>query len=225
MTDLTRADAVVDTRDMVLVHTFVRREFRLAPALVRRVAPGDRRRAERVAGHLRLVVGFLHHHHTVEDELAWPLLLERVPDELAPVVHLMESQHERLGGLLEEVDRLMPRWSADASGEDRDRLAAVLDEAYVHLVEHLDAEEQRLLPIAARAMSQAEWDRIGDEARRRAPRRDTPLVVGMFEYEGDPEVLAVMLSDMPAPARRLLLWWARRAFRRHALLIHGTATP
>ena len=52
--DASEADAV-DTRDMVVVHTAFRREFGLAPALVRGVATGDRRRAGVVAQHLDML--------------------------------------------------------------------------------------------------------------------------------------------------------------------------
>jgi hypothetical protein len=37
----------VDTRDMLVIHTSLRREYRLAPALVRAVAPGDMTRRGR----------------------------------------------------------------------------------------------------------------------------------------------------------------------------------
>ena len=57
-----QADAI-DTRDMVVVHTAFRREFGLAPALVRGVAPGDQRRADVVADHLEMLTAMLHHHH------------------------------------------------------------------------------------------------------------------------------------------------------------------
>ena len=214
-----------DTRDMVLIHTFVRREFRLAGSLVRRVAAGDRDRATLVAGHLGFIGRFLHHHHTIEDELLWPLLLERVPDELAPVVHLMESQHATVEALLAEVDVLLPRWRSTAAPEVRDRLADVLDELYAALSEHLDAEEQRLLPLAATCVSAEEWGRMGAEGRRRGRSGEGLLVLGMFGYEGDPEVLARMLAAVPVPIRAVLRRLSRRAFRRHAIAVHGTATP
>ena len=83
------APGVPDTAVMVAVHTFFRREVRLAGDAVRAVPVGDVRRARRVARHLRTVTEHLHHHHTAEDQLMWPLLLQRVPHELAPVVHLM----------------------------------------------------------------------------------------------------------------------------------------
>ena len=71
--------ALVDVRDMIVVHTAMLREFRLAPAAVRRTLPGDRSRARAVAGHVRFLCDLLHHHHEGEDELLWPTLRSRTP--------------------------------------------------------------------------------------------------------------------------------------------------
>jgi hemerythrin-like domain-containing protein len=218
--------AVVDTDEMVAVHTMYRRELRLAAGAVRGVAPGDRRRARVVADHLALVARSLHEHHTTEDELLWPLLLQRVPEELTPVVHLMESQHETVDALLQEIGVSLPRWRETAAAADRDRLAGLLERAHTHLAEHLDAEEERLLPIAARACTPAEWKRLGETARSRGPRgRDGLVVLGMIAHDGDPAAVGRMLGDAPAPVRWLLPRLARRAYRRRALAVHGTATP
>ena len=150
-----------------------------------------------VADHLDYIGRSLHHHHTAEDELAWPLLLERVPDELAPIVELMESQHERVDGLLGEIAEVTPAWRASASAVDRDRLADLTDTLYAHVAEHLDAEEERLLPIAARTLTEEEWKAIGLRAKNSSPRADLTLTFGMFQYEGDPAVLARMLARRP----------------------------
>ncbi|MCP3422341.1 hemerythrin domain-containing protein [Nocardioides pinisoli] len=216
---------VTDTRVMNTLHTFFRREHRLAGGLLRGVADGDTARAKVVGAHLDFLLRALHHHHTIEDRVLWPLLLERVPDELAPIVHLMESQHQRVDGLIGEIGALLPGWVRDADAVTANRLADLFDTLYVHLAEHLDAEEERLLPIAARCMTQAEWDHMGEVARREAPREEGMLALGMFQHDGDPEVFAQMLGDAPAPVRWLLPRLARRAFRRHALAVHGTATP
>ena len=219
------APPLTDVRVMAVIHSLYRRELRLAPGLLRAVAAGDTARARVVADHLDLVGRHLHHHHTLEDRMLWPLLLERVPDELAPIVHLMESQHARVDGLIEEIDTLLPGWTRTADAATAARLADLFDTLCVHLVEHLDAEEQRLLPLAARCLTQAEWDHMGEVARREAPRKDGLLALGMFQHEGDPEVFASMIGDAPGPVRWLLPRLARRAFRRHALAVHGTATP
>jgi hemerythrin-like domain-containing protein len=217
--------ALVDTSVMPTLHTFFRRELRLAGGVVRRVADGDRARAAVVADHLDFLARSLHHHHTIEDELLWPKLLDRVPDELAPIVHLMESQHERVDVLIQEVAQLLPAFRADASATVRDQLAALLDELHVHLVEHLDAEEERLLPIAARTVTQAEWDEMGEAGRRGTPRKELSLTLGMYQYEGAPEAIAGMLAEAPPPVRWIVPRLSRRAFRRHAIRVHGTATP
>ena len=221
----TTTGASTDTRVMNTLHTFFRREHRLAGGLLRGVHDGDTGRSSVVGRHLDFLARSLHHHHHIEDRLLWPLLLERVPDELAPIVHLMESQHARVEALVEEIHALLPGWTRDADAASARRLADLFDTLYVHLVEHLDAEEERLLPIAARSVTQAEWDEMGATARREAPRRESLLALGMFQHDGDPEAFALMLGDAPPPVRWLLPRLARRAFRRHSLAVHGTATP
>jgi hemerythrin-like domain-containing protein len=217
--------APTDTSAMRTIHTFFRREIRLAGGVIRRVADGDVRRAGVVADHLDFVARSLHEHHTTEDELLWPKLLDRVPEELAPVVRLMEAQHGQVDALLAEVGELRPRWAATADPADRERLAELFDRLHVHLVEHLDAEEERLLPIAAGALTQAEWDELGERGRAHTRRSELSLTLGMFQYEGDPAVIAHMLAAAPPPVRWIVPRLSRRAFRRHALAIHGTATP
>ena len=223
--DPTPTDTPTDTRVMGLIHSVYRRELRLAGQVVRSVADADQARAAVVADHLQLVHDHLHHHHSAEDQLLWPLRLDRVPDELAPLVHLMEQQHHRVGELLEEITAALPAWRAYARATDRDALADLHDRLYVHLVEHLDAEEERLLPIASRAVTQEEWDAMGENARSRTPRSHSLLVLGMIVQDGDPELVATMLADAPAPVRWLLPRLGRRAYRRHARAVYGTPSP
>jgi hemerythrin-like domain-containing protein len=224
-TEQSAGQSLVDTSAMVCIHVFLRREFRLAAGVVRDVGVGQAGRAAVVADHLEFLTDFLHHHHTGEDRLLWPKLLERVPDELAPVVHLMESQHERVDALLQEIAALLPVWRREPAADHREWLAALLDTLYVALAEHLDAEEQRLLPLAARTVTQDEWAELGEAGVAGVPKSRLPLVLGMFQYEGDPAVVAQIVAEAPAVIRWLVPPLARRAFRKHALAVHGTTTP
>ncbi len=221
----TQTAPLTDTSIMPVIHTLFRRELRLAGGLLRGVAEGDTARAAVVADHLDLVGKLLHHHHTAEDELLWPLLLERVPEELAPIVHLMESQHGRVEVLLDEIGALLTQWRRTAAPAERDRMAALYDDLYVALAEHLDAEEQRLLPIAARSVSQAEWERMGETARAGTPKEATFLVFGAIAYDSGPEGVAKLMQGAPPPVRWLVPRLGARAYRKHALKVHGTATP
>jgi len=215
----------VDTRDMVVVHTAFRREFGLAPGLVRRVAAGDRQRAGVVGDHLDLLTAMLHHHHAGEDRLLWPKLHARVPSDVAPVVSLMEEQHARIHAANDRVHAGLEGWRTAASEDEGEALAQSLEEVDAALDEHLAAEEERLLPIAAENLTHDEWAQLGQEGMGGVRKSQLPLVFGMLQYEGDPDVIAMMLAHAPAPARLLMPFLAPRAFARYAVRVHGTATP
>ena len=215
----------VDTRDMIVVHVAFRREYRLAPALVRGVSPGDEVRARQVSDHIELLNSMLHHHHAGEDRLLWPRLLERVPAELAPTVTLMEQQHQRIHDAMEAVGVALAGWRAGAGLSDREVLATSLEDLYAALTEHLAAEEENILPLASRCLTPAEWAQLGEEGMGGVAKSQLPLVFGMLQYEGDPEVIAVMLSHAPFLPRLLMPVLAPRAFARYARRVHGTKTP
>jgi hemerythrin-like domain-containing protein len=214
---------LVDTRDMVAVHVAFRREFRRAPAVVRGVAAGDAARARVVAGHVRFLADMLHHHHAGEDRLLWPVLLARVPADVVPVVELMERQHEGLATALAEIDGLLPRWRAAAGEDDRERLAAALERLTPLLEEHLDAEEERILPLAARTVTEAEWRRLGEEGLGGISKRQLPLAISMVMAEGDPEVVREMLTAAPLPARLLMPLVGPGLLRRYERRVYGAA--
>jgi hemerythrin-like domain-containing protein len=217
--------AVGAAAEMATIHSAFRRELRLAPGLLRSVADGDRMRAGIVAIHLDLLDRFLHHHHTIEDDLLWPKLLERVPAEIAPVVELMESQHETVAGLLARTVELRAAWRADADVFRGAELANVYARLHEALVEHLDAEEQHVMPLVEACVTAKEWARIGKAAQRGTPLKDGPRMLGMLAYDGDPDVMRRMLGAVPGPMRGIALGMGRRAYAKHAVRVYGTATP
>ena len=90
---------LIDVHDMVVVHRLFRRELIDLSRLIRAVAPGDVERAAVVAGHARLVLAGLHLHHTGEDDLLWPKLLERAAPSADLVAHMQSParRHPRAG--------------------------------------------------------------------------------------------------------------------------------
>jgi hemerythrin-like domain-containing protein len=217
--------AVGAAAEMATIHSAFRRELRLAPALLRSVEHGDRLRAGIVATHLDLLDRFLHHHHTIEDDLLWPKLLERVPVEIAPVVELMETQHETVAELLAKTVDLRAAWRQDADASRARELAAVYTRLHDALVEHLDAEEQHVMPLVEQCITKKEWTKIGKAAQRGTPVKDAPRMLGMLAYDGDPVVMREMLGAVPAPMRGTVLKVGRRAYAKHANRVYGTPTP
>jgi hypothetical protein len=215
----------VDVRDMLVVHTALLREFRLAPAAVARVPLGSRRRAAAVERHLGLLCDLLHHHHAGEDELLWPVLRDRIPAPALARLEAAEAQHEGLDAALHRVAHARRTWSGTLDGEARAALVAALRELHDLLAEHLDTEERDLLPLAARHLTEAEWHAVGAAGAASVPKQALPLVFGMFAYEGDPEVLALMLADAPAVPRAVVPRLAPRLYARRAARVHGTPRP
>ncbi|MFJ4778836.1 hemerythrin domain-containing protein [Streptomyces sp. NPDC088762] len=194
-----------DTHEMVVVHRGLRREARLLVELIAAVAPGDRARARVLADHFRDYRLGLHNHHHGEDEHMWPPLLSRVDLE-ADLVLRMEAQHERVAATLSAAEAAVPAWEATAGEAERDALVAVLAEHRSVLVEHLDDEEESLLPLAARHLSAREWDAMGEHFMRSTPKPKLLFFLGMALEEADPAERASMLGGLPLPAR--LLWHA-----------------
>jgi hypothetical protein len=214
-----------DTREMLVVHGALRREFRLAAEVVRAAAIGDLARAKVVTRHLHLLMGLLHHHHEIEDQLLWAPLLARVGEEHAPTVLLMEAQHERIAARLDELREATAGYLSHPSVQRQATLATLCEHVYALLDEHLAAEEGRLLPLATEHLSTEEWAQISARANRGIAKREQLLCFGSMMYEGDPAVIERMLATAPLPVRLLVPRLGGRAYARHALKVYGTPTP
>jgi iron-sulfur cluster repair protein YtfE (RIC family) len=210
----TATETPTDVHDMVVAHRVFRREFRLIPELVRGVRSGDTGRAKVLADHARLVLTGLHGHHTSEDLLLWPKLLERAAPDAA-LVHRMESQHERVHEAIERIEPALARWEVEARPAVTGEVAAAFDSLRVVLLEHLDEEEREILPLAARHITQAEWNELGEHGVGKARKKDLPILFGAVAEEATPEEMVQILSTVPAPVRFLLRTVTARRYRRY----------
>ena len=70
-----------DTSDMYAVHGVFRDTLGAATALVGGVPAGDAERLALVANYYENVLSFLEAHHDGEEEIVFPLLRERCPDQ------------------------------------------------------------------------------------------------------------------------------------------------
>jgi hemerythrin-like domain-containing protein len=216
---------LVDVRDMVVVHTALLREFRLAPAAIERVDDGDRRRAAVVDRHVGFLCDLLHHHHAGEDELLWPLLRARLDAAGVRLLDAVEAQHADLDAALRTVAAQRAAWTQSADPTTRDALGGGVRRLHLLLAAHLELEERAVLPLAAAHLTEGEWGAVGEAAVAAMPKPALLLAFGMFAYEGDPAVLRAMLASAPALPRMLLPRVAPRVYARRALAVHGSARP
>ena len=74
----------------------------------------------------------------------------------------MESQHHRVEELIARARGVAaPGGRPKPARRSREEVASTFDEFRVALLEHLDDEEQHILPIAARCVTQEEWNALG----------------------------------------------------------------
>jgi hemerythrin-like domain-containing protein len=223
MSQTDKTDKTVDTWEMVVIHRLFRREFGLAPGLIRRVADGDRQRSAVVADHLEFLTDGLHHHHATEDELLWPMLLERVGELDGELVRRMEAQHETVGALVARAGELFPTWRANASATTGEELANVFEKLSVALNEHLSDEENEILPLCSTHLTQAEWDALGERGSEGMPKGARVFVVlGGILAGATPTERARFLAKLPVPARVMWRVFGKGVYRREVARIHGS---
>jgi hypothetical protein len=221
MTTTVAAPARPNTREMIVVHNVFRRILGDLPGLVRAVAPGDTARAGVLAdAYVELATG-LHHHHTNEDELLWPTLLERVEVERGFVLRA-EEQHERVHELLEHGNAQVTSFRATPTAELRDEFAATIEELFTALSEHMADEERYILPLVEEHMTVPEWEQLGERGRAGIPKDRLLIQLGWILDCISPADRRTFLRSMPLPARVLWQLVGRRSFAAEKRKVYGS---
>lgn len=212
-----------DTREMVVVHRFLRHLLAGAPGLVRAVRVGDTARAGVVAEHVAEVASSLHHHHHGEDLLLWDRLESRAP---ACALHVgrMRAQHAAVAERIAVLEDALPAWAATAGEAEREAVAAAIESVDATLAEHLGDEEGTILPVVATTFTQAEWDALGEHARRGIPKSRLLIQLGwMLESMPPGEGEAFLRRSLPPPVRVVWRLVGRRRFDAYRRRLVGAA--
>lgn len=192
---------MTNTRDMVWVHSALRREFTRMPGLVESAANGtDAQRWPAVYDHWLLMSLFLAEHHGGEDQSLWPKLTERLPDQL-DLIESMEAQHERIHDLLTRANAQFAAWGPDAAPthEESEALVNDLNDLNAALDEHLAAEESQILPLVPGVITPPEWAELAANAQAALPGDKLFVVFGLILQDLSPDDQAAMLSVLPPP--------------------------
>ncbi|MEO8093764.1 MAG: hemerythrin domain-containing protein, partial [Pseudolysinimonas sp.] len=82
--------------------------------------------------------------------------------------------------------------------------------------------EITILPIAARAMTQSAWDRIGGAARAAVPRDKQFVQLGFILASMPPEQREKWRKEfLPGPVRLLYNLVGKRQYEKHRALVYG----
>ncbi|HXW81407.1 MAG TPA: hemerythrin domain-containing protein [Acidimicrobiales bacterium] len=192
------SQALIDTRDMVGIHNTFRRALGDAPAQIRAVPDGDHARAEQLGSYLGEVLWLLQAHHEGEDELLYPLLEQRVPEE-AELFQRMEAQHASVHVSLEAAKAAAGQFRATGSLADGELAADACQALLAATDGHLSEEEQLVLPLAARAISPPEWGAMPAHALSQYRGDRVWLPFGLAFESMPKDIQDTMLAHLPPP--------------------------
>lgn len=198
-----------DTSDMPAVHNVFRESLASAPKLIDSTTGDDARRAM-ISNYYANLIDFLKVHHDGEEELVFPVLIERAPDQRG-ILDKAAADHQTVVGLMSAVDDHIEIWQAsgDAGAQGvLDALAALR----ATLIPHLDEEEAEIVPLAATHMNAAEWGQLPGHAMGHFQGDKVWLILGLIRENFTQQQRDMMLAHMPPPAREMWETVGERSF-------------
>ena len=193
-------DHATDMTEMFAVHDCLRHEFARLPLTVKAVPEGDDARATVLGEHILLMTSLLHAHHDGEDVLVWPLLEERSPEH-ADLVDTVIGQHEGMNAAIANARAEAQEWMANPGILQRSALHTTLIGLEKELLHHLAVEEQEIVPLISRDLSQEEYAAVGAHSRAALPPEQLPVALGLILKNTSAERGAAILNGMPPEAR------------------------
>ena len=210
-----QASKPIDVRDMAIVHRLFRQAYAEAARLVRAGPAPSPGRVTFLADHIDFALAALHHHHEGEDALLYPKLIARVPEQ-APMTEQVEHEHLLIKTALDAASAACAAWRQRPSAQTGEALAATLDHLNAVAQPHLDDEEQKVVPLAAVALTQQEWDAMGKRGMNSVPRNKRAIAAGMMLEPLDAADRAYMMKHVPAPLRLLFPFLVERPWKKYA---------
>jgi hypothetical protein len=151
----------VDLLPMYLMHHAFRRDLAAFATAAAGTAVEDRRRWRALARRWGQFARVLHLHHAGEDEILWPLLLDRVDaagDRAGrATLEAMEAEHEEIDPLLAGCAEGLDRLAAGADADTRAALVVRLAATGERLGHHLGHEESDAMALVQQHLSPGDW--------------------------------------------------------------------
>lgn len=188
----------------------------MATTIARGESPCDRRRAIAIASYVTDLCDSIHHHHTVEDDVMWQILIDAAGDAID--VHDLEDDHAQLDPLLDRIRSAAPEL-ADAADADRAEragaLAGALRELHALLAEHIADEEKVVFPVVENYVSADQWQIVEEAARKGSSMKFEVPRIGRYISR---EERTRILGEGGLPLRVMLCWFEWTGARRERVM-------
>jgi hypothetical protein len=158
----------VDATAMYVMHHAFRRDLAAFAAAVPVTPVDDRATWRRLRQRWELFATVLHKHHSGEDAILWPMLLERVDAagdaQAGRTLEEMEAEHEEIDPTLqacaEGFARLAEHPQIEDAADERAALAVRLVAARERLGAHLRHEERDAMALVQRHLTPQDWEEL-----------------------------------------------------------------
>jgi len=205
---------------MPIIHRIFRRQFAEVRTLVQDVPAHDATRVVAIANHLGFLLDGLHMHHTTEDDLIWPKLLGRAGLD-APLVARMEEQHQEIDVSVAEVRAALSAWRSAPTPDTSSALADRIGEFLLVVEGHLDEEEQVVVPLIDRHLTEAEWQEVGERGFEKFTPAQRWIAMGQLVEVPTPQEAAMFFGELPSPVKVLWRLIGKRKYRRYITSVRG----
>jgi hemerythrin-like domain-containing protein len=194
---------------LLLAHRAMLKDMDRMSDLTSRLAggPTEARRAAAIAAYIDDLCDSIHHHHSAEDDVLWPVLVRSAGahvdlTELTDDHRVLDPKLARIRAGAAEL-RSTGRVPAD--------LAADLADLRDLLREHIADEERTIVPLIRRYVTPEDWKRVESTLRKRGAKItfEAPRVLAVCTEEELADIrregglpVAIMIKLLPGPFRR-----------------------
>jgi hemerythrin-like domain-containing protein len=207
-----------DMSNMYLAHHAFRRDLARFEAAVRHTPVGDPEAWRAMASRWESFAFILHHHHTIEDEMIWPVLVRRTEaagdTSATEVLRAMEAEHDLIDPTLEGCAAGFAAMISHPCEDHRNALDVHVTTARQLLGDHLRHEESAAIPLIQRHMSAEDWHASEQFAEQGVPLRRLATLVPWSVAGLPDEVRSQLAASSPAVLRVLIRLLEGRFTRR-----------
>jgi hypothetical protein len=169
------AEGPYDQTGMYVMHHAFRRDLARFESAVRRTPPSDAATWRLLQDRWRRVGEVLHHHHRVEDEAFWPVLMKHADAQGDTVAHQllldMAAEHGGIDPALAGCESAFADMVDHPCEDHRHALDVRMTAVRASLLDHLRHEETEALPLVQRVMTPEEFAETEKAAQRGYPLR------------------------------------------------------
>ena len=148
-----------------IIHAALRRAPHRLAATSATLDPQDRPRVKALARYWHGYAGEVLVHHTVEDEIFFPALVERVAT-VGSMIERTDADHHHLDSLMATTTAAVRQVAEGGDGRAIDEMTRCFEALAVHMDAHLDFEDAEVLPLLERHFTADEYDALDGRAKK-----------------------------------------------------------